>query len=49
GLIEYWGDIGFALGPATVLAEFIEGLSQKLRNYSSFKTLDDLKGNVTYK
>src|SRR6266542_4831280 len=30
-------------GPAKRLAEFIEGLSQKLRNYSSLKTLDDLK------
>ena len=30
-------------GPATVLVEFIESLSQKLRNYSSLKTLDDLK------
>ncbi|GBC13413.2 hypothetical protein GLOIN_2v1511347 [Rhizophagus irregularis DAOM 181602=DAOM 197198] len=35
--------IGFALGPATRLTKFIEGLSQKLRNYSSLKTLDDLK------
>ena len=40
---EDFRDIGFALGPATVLVEFIEGLSQKLRNYSSLKTLDDLK------
>ena len=40
---EKFHDIGFALGPATVLVEFIEGLSQKLRNYSSLKTLDDLK------
>ena len=40
---EEFRDIGFALGPATVLVEFIEGLSQKLRNYSSLKTLDDLK------
>ncbi|GBB85049.1 hypothetical protein RclHR1_11620004 [Rhizophagus clarus] len=30
-------------GPAKRLAEFIESLSQKLRNYSSLKTLDDLK------
>ncbi|PKC08501.1 hypothetical protein RhiirA5_173964 [Rhizophagus irregularis] len=30
-------------GPSTVLVEFIESLSQKLRNYSSLKTLDDLK------
>ena len=40
---EEFRDIGFALGPATVLVEFIEGLNQKLRNYSSLKTLDDLK------
>src|SRR3954447_22285774 len=40
---EDFRSIGFALGPATVLAEFIEGLSQKLRNYSSLKTLNDLK------
>ncbi|GBB86235.1 hypothetical protein RclHR1_12680001 [Rhizophagus clarus] len=40
---ENFHDIGFALDPVTVLAEFIEGLSQKLRNYSSLKTLDDLK------
>jgi hypothetical protein len=30
-------------GPVTVLVEFIESLGQKLRNYSSLKTLDDLK------
>src|SRR5437762_980192 len=30
-------------GPATVLVEFIESLSQKLRNYSLLKTLDNLK------
>jgi hypothetical protein len=30
-------------GPAKRLAEFIESFSQKLRNYSSLKTLDDLK------
>ena len=30
-------------GPATRLVDFIEGLSQKLQNYSSLKTLDDLK------
>src|SRR5271170_7594656 len=35
--------IGFTLGSATRLTKFIEGLSQKLRNYSSLKTLDDLK------
>jgi len=40
---EDFRSIGFALGPATVLVEFNEGLSQKLRNYSSLKTLDDLK------
>ena len=40
---EDFCSIGFALNPATILAEFIEGLSQKLRNYSSLKTLDDLK------
>ncbi|POG81185.1 hypothetical protein GLOIN_2v1511378 [Rhizophagus irregularis DAOM 181602=DAOM 197198] len=40
---EDFHSIGLTLGPATVLAEFIEGLSQKLRNYSSLKTLDDLK------
>ena len=40
---EKFRNIGLALGPATTLAKFIEGLSQKLRNYSSLKTLDDLK------
>src|SRR2546421_9869602 len=40
---EDFRSIGFALGPATVLAEFIEGLGQKIRNYSSLKSLDDLK------
>ena len=40
---EKFRSIGLALGPATTLAKFIEGLSQKLRNYSSLKTLDDLK------
>ncbi|CAB4445684.1 unnamed protein product [Rhizophagus irregularis] len=34
---------GMKGGPATVLVEFIESLGQKLRNYSSLKTLDDLK------
>ena len=34
---------GMKGGPATVLVEFIESLSQRLRNYSSLKTLDDLK------
>jgi len=40
---EKFRSIGFALGPATRLTKFIEGLNQKLRNYSSLKTLDDLK------
>jgi hypothetical protein len=40
---EDFRSVGFALGPTTRLTEFIEGLSQKLRNYSSLKTLDDLK------
>ena len=40
---EKFRSIGFALGPATRLTKFIESLSQKLRNYSSLKTLDDLK------
>jgi hypothetical protein len=40
---EKFRSIGFTLGPATRLTKFIEGLSQKLRNYSSLKTLDDLK------
>jgi hypothetical protein len=31
---ENFCSIGFALGLAIVLAEFIEGFSQKLRNYS---------------
>ena len=39
---EFWS-YGLKAGPATTLAKFIEGLSQKLRNYSSLKTLDDLK------
>ena len=34
---------GMKGGPATRLVNFIEGLSQKLQNYSSLKTLDDLK------
>ena len=40
---EKFRSIGFTLGPATRLTKFIKGLSQKLRNYSSLKTLDDLK------
>ncbi len=35
--------ISFALGLATVFTEFNEGLNQKLRNYFSLKTLNDLK------
>jgi len=35
--------IGFALSPATRLTKYIEGLSQKLRNYFLLKTFDDLK------
>jgi len=34
---------GMKGGPATRLVNFIEGLSQKLRNYFSLKTLNDLK------
>ena len=40
---EDFRSYGLKAGPATTLAKFIEGLSQKLRNYSSLKTLDDLK------
>src|SRR3954452_8377292 len=40
---EKFCSIGLALGPATILAKFIEGLSQKIRNYSSLKSLNDLK------
>ena len=40
---ENFHSIGFALDPATVLAKFIEGLGQKIRNYSLLKTLDNLK------
>jgi hypothetical protein len=40
---EKFHSIGFTLGPATRFTKFIEGLSQKLRNYSSLKTLDNLK------
>ena len=40
---EKFRNLGFTLGPATRLAQFIEGLGQKIRNYSSLKTLDDLK------
>ncbi len=34
---------GMKGGSATRLVDFIEGLSQKLQNYFSLKTLDDLK------
>ena len=40
---EKFHSIGLALGPATILAKFIKGLSQKLQNYFSLKTLNDLK------
>ncbi len=38
--LEHYGMKG---GPATRLVDFIEGLSQKLQNYSSLKILDVLK------
>ena len=40
---EDFRSISFALNLITRLTEFIEGLNQKLRNYSSLKTLDNLK------
>ncbi|RGB22949.1 hypothetical protein C1646_775240 [Rhizophagus diaphanus] len=40
---EDFQNYGLKAGTATTLAKFIEGLSQKLRNYSLLKTLDDLK------
>ena len=40
---EEFQSYGMKAGPAKRLAEFIESLGQKLRNYSSLKTLDDLK------
>ncbi|PKY19692.1 hypothetical protein RhiirB3_495423 [Rhizophagus irregularis] len=40
---EDFRSYGLKACPATTLAKFIEGLSQKLQNYSSLKTLDDLK------
>ncbi|RGB39144.1 hypothetical protein C1646_754805 [Rhizophagus diaphanus] len=40
---EDFQSYGLKAGLATTLAKFIEGLSQKLQNYSSLKTLDDLK------
>ncbi len=36
-------NISFMLGLVIRLMKFIKGLSQKLRNYFSFKTLNDLK------
>ncbi len=40
---EEFRSYGLKAGPATILAKFIKGLSQKLQNYSLLKTLDDLK------
>ncbi|PKC53478.1 hypothetical protein RhiirA1_479208 [Rhizophagus irregularis] len=40
---EDFQSYGLKAGPTITLAKFIEGLSQKLRNYSLLKTLDDLK------
>ncbi|RGB27208.1 hypothetical protein C1646_769426 [Rhizophagus diaphanus] len=40
---EDFHSISFTLNLITRLTEFIEGLSQKLQNYSSLKSLDDLK------
>ena len=40
---EEFQSYGMKAGLAKRLAEFIESLGQKLRNYSSLKTLDDLK------
>ena len=40
---EKFCSIGLALGPATTLAKFIKDLDQKIKNYSSLKTLNDLK------
>ncbi|RGB22448.1 hypothetical protein C1646_776082 [Rhizophagus diaphanus] len=40
---EKFCSIGFALGPATRLTKFIKDLSQKLQNYFSLKTLNNLK------
>ena len=34
---EDFRDIGFAWGPAKILAKFIEDLRQKLRSFSSYK------------
>ncbi|POG65015.1 hypothetical protein GLOIN_2v1483414 [Rhizophagus irregularis DAOM 181602=DAOM 197198] len=40
---EKFRSIGLALESATTLAKFIEGFGQKIRNYFSLKSLDDLK------
>ena len=40
---EDFHSISFALGPVTVLTEFIKSLGQKIKNYSSLKSLDNLK------
>ena len=40
---EEFQSYGMKAGPAKRLAEFIESLGQKLRNYFSLKTLNDLK------
>ena len=40
---EEFQSYGMKAGPAKRLAEFIESLGQGLWNYSSLKTLDDLK------
>ncbi|RGB39000.1 hypothetical protein C1646_665020 [Rhizophagus diaphanus] len=40
---EEFQSYGMKAGLAKRLVEFIESLSQKLRNYSFLKTLDDLK------
>jgi len=41
---EKFRSIGLTLGPATALAKFIEDLKeQKVRSFSSYKTLDELK------
>ena len=40
---EEFRSIRFTLGPAKRLAKFIENLEQKLRSFSSYKTLDELK------
>ena len=40
---EKFRSIGLALELATTLVKFIEGLNQKLRNYFSLKTFNDLK------